>query len=208
MKLTIFGATGKTGREIVSQALAAGHEVTAVVRDPKKLGAESKVRIVQGDSTDEKTVEEAITGTDAVLSALGHVRGSPPEILSRSAEMIIATMERQKVQRLVVLNNAAAKDPADRPSLYNRFLLTLLSLFRGSIARDTAMEAKFIEGSQLDWTIVRANLLTSGPKTGHYRVGAFDKNAGTRVSREDVAAFMISCIVENKYVRAMPLISD
>ena len=209
MKLTVFGATGQTGREIISQALAFGHEVTAMARDPTKLADfNSKVRIVQGDSTNPVVVEEVVTGNDAVLSALGHVSGSPPDILTRSASNIIEAMKRQNVRRLIVLANAAARDPNDRPSFYNRFLQFLLTLSRRAMARDTAREAQIVSESGLDWTIVRANLLTNGPQTGRYYTGDFSGKARTRVSRADVAAFMITCVTENKFVRAKPVISE
>jgi putative NADH-flavin reductase len=209
MKLTVFGATGKTGKEIVRQALAAGHEVTAVARDPAKLGeAASKVRIVQGDAMDMQVTEQAVAGADAVLSVLGHVKGSPPDVLSKSGSNIVGAMKKQNVRRLVVLTNIAARDSKDRPGLYNRFLRALLTLFRGQMARDTAEEAKIISQSDLDWTIVRASLLTDGPMTGKYHVGEFDKSAGTQVSRANVGAFVIDCATENKYLRAKPLISE
>lgn len=210
MKLAVFGGTGRTGLEIVTQALVAGNHVTAVARDPALLQIfQSKdIRIVKGDSLSMSVADEATHGKDAVLSALGHVRGSPPNLLAMSIMNIMESMKKQNVTRLVVLTNVAARDPTDSPGLYNRVLLMLLTLFREQMAWDTANESRLISESTLDWTIVRANLLTNGPLTKKYRVGQFDRNAGTRVSRADVADFMISCAVENKYVRARPLISE
>ncbi len=207
MKLTVFGATGRTGTKVVRQGIAAGHEITAVAREPAKLG-ESKVRALRGDSTNAKTAEEAVAGADAVLSTLGHVRGSPPDLLSKSASNIVSAMSKQNVKRLVVLTNAVARDPTDRPGLYNRLLLTLLTTFRGQMSWDTAEEARIISQSALDWTIVRAVRLTDGPMTKKYHAGPFDQSAGTRISRADAASFMISCATESKYVRAKPLISE
>ena len=209
MKLAVFGATGQTGKEIVRQALDAGHEVTAVARDPARLAETGpKVWVVQGDSMDARVVEEAVTGADAVLSALGHVRDSPPDLLAKSASNIVEAMKKQNVRRIVALTNVAARDPGDRLSLYNRFLRILLTLFRGPMARDTAREAEIISESGLDWTIVRANLLTDDPPTKKYRAGKFNGKTGTHVSRVNVAAFMISCVVENKHIRAKPVISE
>ncbi len=82
MKLTIFGATGRTGRQLLTQALEAGHEVTAFVRDPSKLGVtHSRLRVMQGDVYDASVVEDATKGQDAVLSALGPVRGGPKDVM-------------------------------------------------------------------------------------------------------------------------------
>jgi len=209
MKLTIFGATGQTGKEIVRQALELGLEVTAVVRDSSELAnTSSKLSIVQGDSTKPPDVEKAVAGCAAVLSALGQVKGSPPDLLTKSASNIVEAMKKNNVRRLVVLTNAAARDPKDHPSLFNRFLRFLLTLSRGTMARDTAREAEIVSESGLDWTIVRANLLTNTPRTGKYYAGEFSVKAKTRVSRADVAAFMIACVTDNKFVRAQPVISE
>jgi putative NADH-flavin reductase len=209
MKLAVFGATGQTGMEIVRQALELGIEVTAFARDSSKLpNTSSKLLIVQGDSTKSQEVEKAVAGCDAVLSALGHVSGSPPDLLTRSASNIIEAMKKHNVRRLVVLTNAAARDPADHPSLYNRFLRFLLTLSRSTLARDTAREAQIVSESGLDWTIARANLFTKGPPTRKFYAGEFSGKVKSRVSRADVAAFMIACVTENKFVRAKPVISE
>jgi putative NADH-flavin reductase len=210
MKFAVFGATGRTGIQIIIQALEAGHEITVLVRDPAKLevNLRSKLRIVRGSSIDAQPVGDAVSGCEAVLSALGHTGGSPSNLLSQSASTMIAAMKKENVTRLVVLSNVAARDPNDKPSFYNRFLLTMLTLFRGRMARDTAEEARIISQSRLEWTIVRANLLTAGPLTKKFRVGKFDPGTKTRISRADVADFMISCVVEGKYIREKPVISE
>lgn len=209
MRLTVFGATGKTGHEILRQGVTAGHEISVLARDPSRLGEFlPKVRVVRGDSFDSPAVEDAVAGSEAVLSVLGHVSSSPPELLSRSVANIVNAMRNQNVKRLVILTNMAARDPADRPGLYNRLLLSLLSIFGGQMARDTAREAKIVFESGLDWTIVRASLLTNGPLTKSYNVGPFDRRARTRISRANVAEFMISCVVTSSYIRAKPVISE
>jgi putative NADH-flavin reductase len=207
MKLAVFGATGQTGMEIIKQSLAGGHEVTAVARNPARLGEfQSKVRVVQGDSTNPKTVDDAVAGADAILCALGHAKGSPSHVFSKSASNIITSMRAHGVKRLIVLANFAVKDPEDNPKLYHRFLRLLLNLGMSRIRRDTVDEAEIISESGLDWTIVRAVILTNGPHS-KYQIGMLDRGAGTIISRADVANFMIACAVESKYVRANPLIS-
>jgi putative NADH-flavin reductase len=193
--------------EIVKQSLAAGHEITAVARNPAGLGEfQSKVRVVQGDVTDPKIVDGALAGADAVFSALGHAKGSPPNIFSKAASNVVTSMRIHGVKRIVVLTNTAVKDPGDNPRLYHRFLRFLLNVGMSRISRDTVEEAKIISESGLDWTIVRAVILTNGPPS-KYRIGMLDHSAGTRISRADVANFMIACAVESKYIRARPLIS-
>jgi putative NADH-flavin reductase len=208
VKLAIFGATGQTGMEIVKHALASGHEVTAVARTLAKLGEfQSKVKLVQGDVTDPNTVDEATAGVDAVLCALGHAKGSPPDLFSKSSSNIVTAMNSHGVKRLVVLANIAVRDPGDSPRLYHRFLRFLLTLTRSQMCKDTVEGARIISESGVDWTIARAVILTNDPPSGKYRTGMLDNNAGTRISRADVANFMIACAVGAKYVKAKPLIS-
>ncbi len=208
MKLAVLGATGLTGMEIIKQSLAGGHEITAVARNPTRLGEfQSKLRVVQGDVTDPKTVDDAVAGTEAVLSALGHAKGSPPDLLSKSASNIVTSMRAHGIKRFVGLTNIAVKDAGDSPRLYHRFLRFLLNLTMSGMCKDTAAEARIISESRLEWTIVRAVILTDGPASGKYRIGMLDHGAGTRISRADVANFMIACAVGSQYFRAKPLIS-
>ena len=208
LRFAVLGATGLTGMEIVKQALAGGNEVTAVARNPAKLGEfQSKVRVVQGDVTDPKNVDQAVTGSDAVLGALGHAKGAPPDVLSRSASNIMTSMRDNGVKRVVVLTNIAVKDNGDNPKLYHRFIRLLLKLGRSQMYNDTIEEARIISETGLEWTLVRAIILSNGQLTGKYRLGELDHTAGGRVSRADVASFMIACAVESKYLRARPVIS-
>jgi len=208
MRLAVLGATGLTGMEIIKQSVAGGHDITAVARNAARLGEfQSKVRVVQGDATDPKIVDEAVAGAEAVLCALGHAKGSPPDLFSKSASNIVTSMSAHGIKRLVVLTNIAVKDPGDSPRLYHGLLRFLLNLTRGQMCRDTVEEAKIISESTLDWTIVRAVVLSNGSPPGKYRIGMLDHSAGTRISRANVANFMIACAVESKYIRARPLIS-
>jgi putative NADH-flavin reductase len=208
LRFAVLGATGLTGMEIVKQALAGGYEITAVVRNPAKLEEfQSKVRVVQGVATDPKVVDEAVSGSDAVLCALGHAKGSPPDLLSRSATNILAAMRAHGVKRLVVLTNIAVKDNGDKPKLYHQFLRFLLKLGKSRMCKDTIEEARIISETGLEWTLVRAIILSNGPLTEKYRVSELDHSAGGRISRADVASFMIKCAVESKYLRARPVIS-
>ena len=108
MKLTILGATGSVGRELVDQALSAGHTVTVLVRNPEKLETSvSRVTVVQGDVTNADAVQRAIVGADAVLSALGHSKSSPDDVLATASANAIAAMRPAGIKRLVVLANTA-----------------------------------------------------------------------------------------------------
>ncbi len=115
MKLAILGASGSVGREIVTQALAARHDVTVLVRDTPRSGLfDHRVTVVQGDAGDPDSVDRAVAGSDAVLSALGHAKGSPDDVLAIATSNIVAAMRASGIRRLVVLASPSVTDPGDR----------------------------------------------------------------------------------------------
>ncbi len=208
VRLAILGASGRTGSQLVTQALDAGHQIKVLARNPEKLGAlRSRLTVVQGTVTDVSAVERLVEGSDAVLSALGHVRDSPRDVLSVAANHTIAGMRRYGIRRLVVLASTAVTDPADHPTLAQRFVERVAEYVMGSLAHDDPSAAQIIASSEVDWTIVRAVFLTNGPRTGAFKVGQFGRGIGIRVSRADVADFMLACAVQGQHVRGRPLIS-
>ena len=209
MKLTLLGATGSVGRQLLTQALTAGHTVTVLVRQPDTLGdLRARVTVVQGDATDAAAVARAVAGADAVLSTLGHRKGSPKDVLAQGITHTISAMQQQRVRRLVVLANTALSDTDDQPTFRQRSLQALRGLAMGEINQDHAAQARLIADSGLDWTIVRAALLSNGPQSGQYQVGKLDRTTGSRIVRADVADFMLTCATQDTYRQSMPVISQ
>ena len=209
MKLAIFGATGKTGIPLVKQALDAGHEVKAFVRSPEKMSVKhERLELVQGDATDPKAVERAVQGTDAVLSALGHAKGSPDDVQTVATRNIVAAMKRHKVERIVSLTGAGVSDPQDQPKLTDRAIKFLLSTLQKSVLTDAENHADVLRRSGLDWVIVRGPMLTEGKHTGKYRVGYIGKNSGMRIPRADVADFMLKQLSDDRYLHQAPMVSS
>lgn len=184
-----------------------GYEVTAFVRDPARLGGlRGRVRVIEGAVTDAEAIGRAVAGRDAVLSTLGNRRGSPRDLLSSAMSRIVDAMKEHGVRRLVVLANIAVRDSGDRPALVHRVVRGALRIGRRSVWRDSVEEADIIHRSGLDWTIVRASMLADGPLTGRYTVGPLMKGMSLRVSRADVAHFMLSCVESGRYVGQKPVI--
>jgi putative NADH-flavin reductase len=207
-RLTVFGSTGQTGRKIVELALDRGNHVTALVRHPASLRElAGRVDVVEGDVADTAAVDKAVLRSDAVLSALGHVKGSPRDLETAAMTNIVASMGRGGVRRLVVLSSSVVADPADKPTTSQSFTRWLVKTFRKEVYDDSMGKARVIQGSGLDWTIVRASILTNAQPTGKYRVGRMEKGAGVRIARGDVAGFMLKCATEAKYIRECPYIS-
>lgn len=208
MRIVIFGASGRTGKPLVGQALAAGHEVTAFVRDPSKLGMNhERLTVAKGDVKDYAEVSKAIAGADAVLSTLGHTKTSANDVQTVGTENIVATMKEAGVRRLVSLTGAGVSDPKDEPKLFDKAITTLLKLVQKDVLEDGENHARAIEKSGLDWVIVRGPRLTEGEKKGAYRVGYVGKNSGTKISRADVADFMLRQTKNDTYLGQKPMIS-
>ncbi len=208
MKLTIFGATGRTGRQLVEQALGAGHEVKALARDPSRLPVRhEKLTIVQGDVLDPAKVGEVMAGTDAVLSALGHTSTSTKDVQTVGTRNILAAMRKHGVSRIISLTGAGVADAEDAPKLWNKAITLLLKRLQPDVLADAEAHAEAIRASGLDWTIVRGPRLTEGPKRGSYRVGYVGKGTGATISRADLADFMLKQATDDTYVHKAPVVS-
>ena len=206
MRLLVIGAAGGTGRALVEQALQRGHHVTAFVRNPAKLSAQhERLAVARGDVLDYASVEAAVEGHSAVLCALGHKRWLyPTRILSEGTRNLIRAMEKQSVRRFVCETSLGVGDSWGRMGLYYTafvgvFILPLYFL-------DKARQERLIRSSSLDWVIVRPGVLTNGPKRGVYRHGpAIGHWLWTvRISRADVADFMLNQLSDDRYLRSAP----
>jgi putative NADH-flavin reductase len=194
MKVVVFGATGRTGKLLVEGALARGHDVTAFARAPDKLGAlRARVRVVQGDVLDGGAVSDAVDGQDAVLVTLGvAMKKGDPAVNAQGTLNAIRSMQRYGVRRLVVLSAGGTQQGHD-PNLSWTFERVLKPLFLKHAFADLRRMETSVRQSELDWTIVRAaGGLTDGPARGGYRVEpGYSLPGGTKISRADVAAFML-----------------
>ena len=208
MKIVVFGASGGTGIEIVRQALEAGHEVTAFVRNPAKVNIQHpKLKLVTGDVGDAAAVEKAVVGQEAVISALGPSRPPVPGMMETAAKNIVAAMKKAGIRRLVSTTGAGVRDPQDQPKLIDHLMKGLLTLLAAEVLKDSSANVAVIRASDLDWTIVRYPRLLDGPLTGKYRVGYVGKDSGTQLVRADGAHFVLKELSQGSYIRQMPVIS-
>jgi putative NADH-flavin reductase len=214
VKLALLGATGGVGRQVLSQAVAAGHLVTAVVRNPSKLPAD--VDVIRQDlaTPDIEVLAAALRDVDAVISAVGPSRAAQAGIVARATAAITDAMACTGVRRLVVISAApvGVMPSTHRPhpprydrgdDLLMRYLLSPLirRLFGGVYTDLAAMEDLLRDGS-LDWTAIRPPRLTDGPLTGAYRT-AIDRNLphGFTISRPDVAHLILTVLQQPETVR-------
>jgi len=197
MKLTIFGATGATGESLTDQALAAGHDVTAVVRDAARfvVPAHPRLRVVTANVMDPASIAPAVEGADAVISAIGPRGTGPTTVIQDSVRSIIAAMEKTGTRRFVQVSGSVVADEGESP--YMRYLVKPLArrTFLRHVSADMSAGEEEIRRSGLDWTILRPPALTDKVATGTYRM-AIDRNLphGFKVSRADLAACMLALL--------------
>ena len=195
MRLTIFGASGGTGTHLVRQALAGGHQVTAVVRDRARLAVppHPRLAVVTADIMDPAAILPAVTGADAVLTAAGPRGTGPTSVITDSVRSIAAAMSKAGTRRLLALSGSIVAD--DGESFYLRYVVKPVArrTFLRHVCADMRQAEADIAGTDLDWTIVRPPALTDRPATGRYRT-AVERSLprGFRVSRADLAASMLA----------------
>ncbi len=208
MKLLIFGSTGGTGRQLVEQALAQGHAVTAFARNPAKLNIQNaNLQIIQGDVLDFASVERAVQGQDVVLSALGAPASQKDDLRSGGTRNIIRAMEKARVRRFICLTTLGIGDSKEMLPFYFKYIIVPLIL--RSAFEDSERQENFIQQSQLDWTVVRPANLTNGKRTGEYQhgFGITENGLKLKVSRADVADFMLKQLTDNTYLHKTPGLS-
>ena len=208
MKIIIFGASRGVGWHAVKQALDRGHLVTAFVRSPDKFEVKhANLRVCRGDAMDAVTVENAIAGQEAVISALGPTRPPVAHMMEASAKNIVAGMKKHGVRRLISTTGAGIRQPEDQPQLIDHLIGLLLNLMAKEVVRDSAENVHVIQASDLDWTVVRFPRLMDGEHTGKYRVGFVSKESGTQISRADAADFVLKELTEQNWLKKLPLVS-
>jgi putative NADH-flavin reductase len=205
MRLLVFGANGRTGRQLVAQGLDAGHEITAFIR-PRATApaAHPRLRVRTGEVTaDEDAVRAAVEGQDAVLTAFG----SPttwhgvvsPDLTVKAMPLIVRAMEASGVSRIVHLSAHGVGETAGQaPFAYWAVYKALRRMFADKAAGEESLRA-----SGLDWTLVYPAMLVGGPLTGRYRVGERLELRGLpRISRADVAHFMLAETTGRTYLHS------
>ena len=206
LRVLVIGATGGTGRQLVQQALAQGHQVTAFVRDPARLRIEhANLRIVKGDVLDYASVESAMGRQSAVLCALGHKRFfDPNKIQSDGMRNILRAMRTCNVPRLICESALGIGNSVGRLGLPHTFFV--LPLILPFYMWDKLRQEELISTSDRDWVIVRPGILKNGEARGTYRHGPKVGNYfwPISVTRADVADFMLKQLTEDTYVGAAP----
>jgi putative NADH-flavin reductase len=211
MKIAIFGASGATGLLLTKRSLAAGHQVTALLRTPETFPLRAAVHVVKGSAFDPGAVAQAIEGADIVLSALGANSLRKEDVLERAVPQIVAAMQQKGVHRIIVLGSAGAKpDALDKQPAWRRWVVEHIvynTLLKWPVASQRSQYAT-LSASSLDWTMAMPPMLSNSHGRGRWRIdeAALPPNA-IHIAREDVANFMTQQIDDREWVKKAVYIS-
>jgi putative NADH-flavin reductase len=203
MRIAIFGASGRTGRQLVEQAVAKGHQVTAIVRKPDGLASDpqSAVQFVKADVMDADAIAPALADADSVVSALSGPGRAPSSVWSESTRSIVQAMCEASVRRYIAITGSMLDTTGDGP--FFRYIGKPIArrMLKGS-ANDMRRAEQLIHESGLDWTIIRAPRLTDKPARGRYRI-AFERNVPREFSlpRADLATCTLAVLADDTTIR-------
>jgi putative NADH-flavin reductase len=189
MRIVVFGASGRTGRQVVQQAFERAHDVTAFVRDASKQWFPDAVVVHQGDPSAAESVEKALTGTNAVISALGPIAGQTRSEISDATRTIVDVMERTGPHRLVVAANNTVFSDREVSGEY------------ANVAAEHRRDLAIMGQSALAWTVVAAPMLNDDPGSGSYEVVIDGRAPGRSIARADFAAALLDTLTHDDWIR-------
>lgn len=205
MKIAVVAAGGRSGRALVTEALKTDYKVRAGVRSNSFFEPNKNLTIVKCDANNKQDVVKLINGCDAVISLIGHVKGSTTDIQTRAAELLVEAMREQKISRLISLTGTGVRTPGDKITLLDRLLNLGVLVIDPARVKDGNNHFEIIKNSGLDWTVIRVlKLQNTKPKRYRLSVNGPSKLV---VSRGEVAKAIMKLLKTNKYIRQSPIIS-
>jgi putative NADH-flavin reductase len=211
--IALFGGTGRTGEPFIKHALKK-FRIKALVRDASKISfSDPDLEIIQGDILNPTDVEKTIAGSQLVVSLIGHVKGSPANLQTQATQYILDSMKKHEIKRILSLTGGGVRDKqVDKPRLMDNFIVFAMKNMAGKEARLTLLDgidhADILKQSGTDWTIVRGPMLTQDPSKGKIEVGNVGMVKGIKLTREDLAIFMVNELENNQYIHKMPFLTN
>ncbi|WP_375578675.1 SDR family oxidoreductase [Marivirga tractuosa] len=208
--IALFGGSGQTGKLVLEKALKEGYKVKALLRNPDKVDIrDSNLTVIQGDVLNASDVLIAVKDSEVVLSLFGHVKGSPEWLQTKGTDHIVEAMKQYGVEKIISLSGGGLPFPEmDKPKLADKMIRFIMKVAVPKILKDAILHAEILRKSNLNWMIVRGPRLTNDKPKGHYRVGWVGVNASTKISRADLADFIVKQIELDEFKHQMPFISE
>lgn len=202
MKIAVLGGNGKTGLEIINQALKAGHTVNALVRRAGALTNQKGLTIFVGDATNAKDVAKASEGANVIVSTLGAMRGT---LMADAVTAVITASKTTNVKRFIIMSSFAV-----RKDQLSGGMKLIAGLAMGKVVKDKLASEDLLRESSFDWTIVYATGLTNNAKGANVRVLEANESISmkNKIARADVAAWILKEAKNNDYIKADVTISE
>lgn len=205
MQITVFGASGRVGRQVVNLLLDADYAVVAFIHNQNPFEAQAKVKVVRGSITDQAAVSAAITGSQAVISTLGSWGTPTDNVVSTGTIQIVKAMTNQNLRRLITVSGASAFCSQDSPTLQNQVTHGVLALLMKKILLDGEEHLRTLEASSLDWTCIRSPAMTGSKSTAYSLVTALASLLAS-VPRRAVAQCLVDQIKDTTHIMKAPVI--
>lgn len=203
MHLVVFGASGKTGRIVVEEALADGHKVVAFVHSTNPFTEHQRLKVVKGDVKIEADVASALSGADSIISTLGSWGTKTKDIVSSGIEAIIPIMLANKQKRIITLTGSGAAWSEDRQNWLQKANHSLIKLLNSKVLNDGEKHIRLLQQSKLDWTVIRSPIMNS--KTYQtYKLDYIEPAIYETISRRAVARCMVDQLKNPSYIRKAP----
>jgi putative NADH-flavin reductase len=213
MNVLLIGATGFSGKEVLKELLTKNHNVTAITRNKSSIGSQQKqIKIIEGNVLDENLINQAVHNQDAVINCLGiggKGNAKPNSLVSEATRILVHTMEKLGVKRLICMSNVGAGDSYDfQPWIFTKVILPYFMKWLKVIIDDKNIMEPFIMNSKLDWTILRFPNIEDKPPKGKITTSYDGKKLKMSITNKDLAKFMVSQLEDDSLVHKAPSISN
>ncbi len=206
MRIAVIAANGRAGKVFVEKALAAGHRVRAGIYGTNNLTPHAQLEVVTCDATNGEDLARLLRGQDAVVSFIGHVKGSPPDVQTKAMRALVDTMRDQELKRVVSLTGTGVRFPDDRITVVDRLLNLGVRIVDPARVKDGREHVRVLQASDLDWTVIRVlKLQNTRPRPFSLRAHGPTK---WYTNREEVADSVLQVLKKGSFVRQAPIISN
>lgn len=204
LKIAVIAAHGRLGRAFVEEALTSGYSVCAGIRGVNNFTPHPKLEVYECDATSEEDVEKLLTGQDAVVSAIGHVKGSAADVQTVATKIIISTMEKLGVLRYVDVTGTGVRFPGDKITSIDRLLNLAVEIIDRDRVVDGRAHQEVLKSAPLNWTTIRVLKLQNVPA----RPFSLKLHGPTKpfVGRGEVAKAILEVIKNDSFLKQAPII--
>lgn len=205
MNIAVIAANGRLGKAFVEQALSEGHSVRAGVHGKNTLSPHKNLTILKCDATNLADLARLIKNQDAVVSCIGHVKNSAPDVQTKATQAIVEAMKKQGIKRFVTVTGTGVREKGDKVGHVDKFLNLAVSIVDPFRVKDGRDHAEVLKASSLDWTLIRVlKLQNVRPKEFTLKLHGPTK---WYVGRQEVAKAMLQVLSQNTFIKQAPIIS-